>query len=454
MANLDFLIIGGGISGLATAWFLRQSGYSLQVLEAAPEVGGTLKTITRAGFLIEQGPNSTLENTDALRELIDGVGLNTALQIANPIGKRRYIYKNNQLEPLPLNPWSFIRTPLFSPQGKLRLLAEPFIGRAASEESVANFVKRRLGSEFLDWAIDPFISGVYAGDPERLSVRAATAKIYAIEKQYGSLIVGMLRKALSGQQTGPTPSGRMISFAGGMQTLARWVANALGEGAVRKQARVVNLELDTQNNWRVRLAANGGELIAQAVIICLPAEQTAQLLAPLAPAAATALRTIFYPAVASVACGFRREQINHSLDGFGFLIPRRCGIETLGTLFSSSLFPKRAPEGQILLTSFLGGARHIDGLNATNENEIAQRVIRDITPILGITGDPILQSVTLWQHAIPQYELGHLEKIATIDRALMQFPQIYTRANWRDGISVADCVRNARDFAIKIKHQN
>ena len=248
--QIDYAIIGGGISGLASAWFLQQRGYSVQVLEAASEIGGTLRSRVESGFLIEQGPNSTLENTDALGELISGVGLNDSLQVANPVSNRRYILKNQRLESLPLGVKDFLRTPLFSARGKLRLLAEPFIRRATTEESIAEFVRRRLGEEFLDWAIDPFISGVYAGDPERLSIRAATAKIYALEVESGSLIRGMVRRLFQGKKTGPTPSGRMISFAGGMQTLARGISLTLG-ASVRTQSRVTALEFSADGRWRI-----------------------------------------------------------------------------------------------------------------------------------------------------------------------------------------------------------
>jgi len=447
--QIDYAIIGGGISGLASAWFLQQRGYSVQVLEAASEIGGTLRSRVESGFLIEQGPNSTLENTDALGELISGVGLNDSLQVANPVSNRRYILKNQRLESLPLGVKDFLRTPLFSARGKLRLLAEPFIRRATTEESIAEFVRRRLGEEFLDWAIDPFISGVYAGDPERLSIRAATAKIYALEVESGSLIRGMVRRLFQGKKTGPTPSGRMISFAGGMQTLARGISLTLG-ASVRTQSRVTALEFSADGRWRIRIAPTatlGADMvIARAILICIPADQAAQLLAPLSPIAATILQSIRYPAVASVALGFRREQIKHPLDGFGFLIPRRCNIETLGTLFSSSLFPNRAPDGCVLLTSFLGGARN-SHLAEYDDDELSQKILQDISPTLGITGMPTLRAVTVWPRAIPQYELGHLTQLANLDNALNKFPQLFTRANWRDGISVADCVRNARDFA-------
>ncbi|CAK0760356.1 Coproporphyrinogen III oxidase [Gammaproteobacteria bacterium] len=445
---VEYAIVGGGISGLSTAWFLKQRGYSVRVLEAELEVGGTLRSHVRNGFLIERGPNSTLENTDALGELIEGVGLDAKLQVASPLGKRRYLFKNQRLVPLPLGPIAFLGSPLFSVAGKLRLFAEPFIGRASQEESVAEFVRRRLGQEFLDWAIDPFISGVYAGDPEKLSVRAATAKVYALEAQYGSLLRGMIIRGLSGKKTGPTPSGRLISFSGGIQTLARGVANALGPESVRTRVQVTKLSR-VPGGWQVHHAK--GHVSARNIVLCLPADKTADLVAPFSQEAAETLRAISYPPVASIALGFRREQIKHPLNGFGLLIPRRCGLTTLGCLFSSSLFPDRAPTRQVLITSFLGGARHPE-ISTWKEKELILQVLEDLRPILGIQGSPTLQTTILWPRAIPQYELGHLDRVAKIDQALAQSPGLFTRANWRDGISVADCVRNARSFSSSQLH--
>ena len=356
MSKTDFAVVGAGISGLSTAWFLRRSGYSVRVLEASAYPGGSVRSELSDGYLVEAGPNSTLENTDALGELIRGVGLEQQVCEANAQAKRRYILKRGELLPLPGSPLSFIKTPLFSAAGKWRLLAEPFIRRARSEETIAQFVRRRLGHEFLDWAIDPFISGVYAGDPEQLSVQSATRKIHALEAEYGSLFVGALRRMLAGRRSGPAPSGRMISFKQGMQAFPLAIAKDLGD-SVETGVTVAELTRG-RDMWQLR--DNGGGEVANAdqVVFSVPAYRVADLLQALIPDAAQRLRRIDYPPVASVATGFRRDQVGHSLDGFGFLIPRRENRQTLGSLFSSTLFPGRAPEGQVLLTSFIGGDRN------------------------------------------------------------------------------------------------
>lgn len=441
-AMADILVVGAGISGLSSAWFLKQKGHRVRVVEAAPQAGGCLRSVRAGDFLVEGGPNSTLDRGTALAELARDVGLADEVVEANRAARRRYIVKDGRLLPLPAGPGAFIRTPLFSPAAKLRLLLEPFHRRSTREESVAEFVRRRLGPEFLDWAVDPFVSGVYAGDPNRLSVRSATAKIYALEAEYGSLFVGAIMRLLHGRASGPTPTGRLIAFRGGMQALPDAVTAALG-GAVYCGEPVRGLSA-RPGGWQVETDKQHYQ--AEQVVLALPAYHAAELLAPLDPELAEPLGEINYPPVASVALGFDREQVGHPLDGFGALIPRRLGIEILGTLFSSTLFPGRAPEGKVLLTAFIGGARN-PAVGQRTEEELAARVLADLRPLLGIDGEPSFSRVTLWPRAIPQYELGHPGRIARIDRALLRWPGLHLRANWRDGISVADCVNMAKALA-------
>lgn len=435
----DYIVVGGGISGLATAWFLHEAGQDVQVLEAGGEVGGTMCSRRADGFLTEAGPNSTMARGGALEALIDAVGLREAMLEGSKIAKNRYIVKRDRLRALPGGPGSFFTTPLFSPWAKLRLFFEPLAVRAAQEETVAAFVRRRLGREFLDWAIDPFISGVYAGDPNRLSARAATAKVYALEAEAGSLLVGALKRAFKGRKSGPTPRGRLISFTEGMQMLPTTIAAKLGE-RVRTGMPVKAISQAGQG-WQVTSA--GGVEQAKQVILAVPAEAAAQLVAPLSVEAATALREIYYPRVTSIALGFRRDQVGHPLDGFGVLIPSREGRDTLGALFSSSLFPGRADGEHVLLTAFIGGARN-QRVRDFDANSLVAAVLQDLRWLLDIQGEPVMTQINDWPHAIPQYELGHLARLERIDNALAGYPGLSLRANWRDGISVTDCVDHAK----------
>lgn len=441
---LDFIVVGAGISGLSLAWHLQQRGARVRIVEARDQAGGTLRSVHIHGYLIEEGPNSTLDNDPEIGRLIRGCGLEGERIEADPAAQRRYVVKGGRLVALPGSPLDFARTGLFSTRAKLRLLGEVFIRRGQGEESIADFVRRRLGPEFLDWAIDPFISGVYAGDPGRLSVQAATPKIYALEAQHGSLIRGAAaRLFLKHQLSGPAPRGRLISFRKGMQALPERLAAALGDRLSLSSPITGVDRLD--GRWRVRPEGSAA-LETRRLVLAVPAYVAAALLGPTDPGLAQELEAIHYPPVASVALGLRRDQVDHPLDGFGCLIPRREGIETLGAIFSSTLFPGRAPEGTVLLTCFIGGARN-PAIRGWSEPELVERVIADLRPLLRISGAPQLARVTRWDRAIPQYELGHLERLARIDARLEALPGLHLRANWRDGISVGDCISNSAELA-------
>ncbi len=451
------LVVGGGISGLSAAWFLHRRGCTVTVAEAAERLGGTIASEGQDGFLFERGPNTTLQKPgrpeDALGRLIDGAGLSPLLQEAAPAGRKRYILRHGHLWALPASPPAFIVTPAFSLAAKLRLLAEPFIRRGEMEETIAEFVKRRLGREFLNYAVDPFISGVYAGDPRELSVEAAVPRIHELEQKYGSLIRGAIALGKATRNAG-MPAGRQISFAGGMATLPRTLAAALPAGSVRTGRRATQMER-RDGGWTVHFADDNHGPRSEAadiVVLALPAPETATLVEPLAGEAARLLRDIPYAAIFSVALGYRREDVNHALDGFGFLIPRITGVRTLGALFSSTLFADRAPSGHVLLTAFLGGRVDPQAMEMA-DNDVLTEIEVDLAMALGIRGKAVLRHLTRWPQAIPQYPLGHLDRVATVDEYLAPFPGLHLRGNWRDGISVADCVRNGEALAERIAGQ-
>ncbi|MBF0183807.1 MAG: protoporphyrinogen oxidase [Magnetococcales bacterium] len=456
------IVIGGGISGLSVAWFLHARNIPVRVLEARTQPGGAIATSFQQGYRVEHGPNSTLQKPghpdDALGRLIGQLQLDDQVRVANPAAARRYILRDGQLKPLPASPPAFFLSPFFSWRAKLRLFMEPFLSPADQEESIAQFVRRRLGEEFLQYVIDPFISGVYAGDPEQLSVRAAVAKIYALERDHGSLIRGALQQGRLSKGAG-MPKGRMISFAEGMGTLPAQIAQQLTANIVRTRFKVLSLVPNRQGSgWQVygvnvlpdgRVAGKTEKMLAKAVVLAVPAAAAAQLIAPFAKGAVAALRTIPYAPIASVALGYARGQVHHPLDGFGFLIPRREQVPLLGTLFSSTLFGDRAPEGQVLLTSFIGGATRPD-LVQQQDATLIQQVEKDVASALGVSPPADFVYLTRYNAAIPQYTMGHLQRVEQVDNDLARFAGLYLRANWRDGISVADCVRNGEELAERI----
>ncbi|MDH3921092.1 MAG: protoporphyrinogen oxidase, partial [Rhodospirillales bacterium] len=317
-------------------------------------------------------------------------------------------------------------------------------------ESIALFVERRLGREFLDYAVEPFISGVYAGDPAALSVRAAVPRIYELERAHGSLIRGAIALGKAAKGAG-TPAGRMVSFDRGMGVLPEGVGAALPEGAWRSGCRAVALRPFGFKGWEVAWEGPGesGVERARTVILALPAGAAADLVGPQSKAAAQILRSIAYASIASLAFGYDRDQVGHPLDGFGFLAPRREGLRVLGGLFSSTLFAGRAPDGRVLITAFIGGTTD-PAAAALDDEELAGCVRDDLARALDIRGQPAFQRITRYAAAIPQYTLGHLDRLAELDRALEPLTGLHLQASWRGGVSVADCIRNAEALAHRI----
>ena len=421
---------------------------AVRVLESRDRVGGVIGTEREGGCLVELGPNSTLQkpggSEDALGRLVAEVGLSGRLVAAAPAAKKRFVMRGGRLHALPTSPLDFLRSPLFSWPAKLRLLGEPFIGRGKGEETIATFAARRLGREFLDYAIAPFVSGVYAGDPQLLSVQAAVPKVYNLERKYGSLIVGALALGAKG---GAGPPGRLVSFDAGMATLPEKIAAKL---SVQTSCRVVALG-QYEGAWEARWQADSGSGIERAgqVVVAVPADAAAGLLEPLSPEAAGLLRAIPYAPIVTAAVAYERSRIGHPLDGFGFLVPRTEGVGILGGLFSSTLFAGRAPTDTALLTAFLGGATDAEAVTQDDET-VTRRILDDLARALDIAGEPEAVHLTRYSRAIPQYTLGHLDRMARLDDLLAPFGGLHFGASWRGGISVADCVRNGESLAARV----
>lgn len=434
------IVIGGGLSGLTTAYALNRAGVDVQVLESGERPGGCIKTSRKQGFLVEHGPNSMLVNRQQVLDLLQELDLNDQLQEANDAANKRYIVKNGQMHPLPSSPLSFIRTPLFSAGDKLGLFREPFIKRGPRDESVADFVRRRLGKGFYEYAINPFVSGVYAGDPEQLLARAAVKKVWALEERHGSLIRGAIALMTGRDRPPGRIKGKMISFKDGMQVLPSTLAEKLGD-RVQTGVAVQKLVREDDGSWTV--LADGQRFSARHLVLATPANVTADLLEPFNGDAAQALRSIPYAPVTVAHFGFDRKALKHALDGFGCLIPRKEGITTLGTLFSSTLFPGRLPEEDTaLLTCFIGGSTFTQ-IRDWQENQVRETVLADLQKIIGIDAEPRFAHFVRWSRAIPQYTFGHDQRLDTVTATLNDLGNISARANWRDGISVPDCILNA-----------
>jgi protoporphyrinogen/coproporphyrinogen III oxidase len=456
----DVIVVGEGITGLVIAYGLKKRGINTTVLAKEGEVGGSMKSVHEQGFLYETGANTALETTSLFKELTSDLKLGSEFIYANPEGKNRYILRNSILRSMPLGPGSFFFTRLFSPAAKFRVMKEPFIGRAEKEESVSEFVERRLGREFLDYAIDPFVAGVFAGKAEHLSVRAAFPKLYALEEKYGGLVKGMIKGAQERKQRAEKAKDRAetFSFISGMQTLPRAIGNSLGK-AVLRNARVTGIRTLTPvqhepfdepgaRHYLVEYLRNGKEekIEANVVVFAIPAYDAAPIIKSLSVETAIVLSSLYYPPVISIFVGAKREDIGHKLDGFGFLVPSKEKRKILGCLWTSCLFSNRAPAGMAALNAFVGGARQPE-LTGLNDEHIIQITLDELKSTMQFSGKPVYLNITRWPKSIPQYELGHQQKMD----ALAQFEQsnqgILLAGNYRGGIAVGDCVKNAYEIA-------
>ena len=451
--DADVVVIGGGLSGLAAALGVKRRGASVEVLEAESRPGGTIGTVHRDGALYETGPNSALDTTPLIDALLDATGTRGERIETSAAAKTRFIVRGGKLVALPASPPAFLATRAFSLRAKLRLVAEPFIARATEgeEETVAAFVRRRLGHEFLDYAVDPFVSGVYAGDAERLSLPAAFPRLHALEQRYGSLIRGQFAGARERARNPETPKNRAhsFSFRNGMQTLTDALARTVER--VATGVRVERVEHDPEGTWIVTGRRNGETITrrARAVIVAVPAAEASRLVRELAPAAAQGLAAIDYAAVATVATAYRRADVTDPLAGFGVLVPRKENRRILGSLFSSSMFEGRAPAGSVLLTTFAGGRRHPE-LQQRSDDEIATIVTGELRELVGARAAPLWIAITRWPRAIPQYDLGHRERLSTVDAAERALPGLFFCANYRGGVSVGDCIKSADAMATAV----
>ena len=436
-------IIGAGITGLATAWSLQQKGHTCTALEASDRVGGAMRSIRKDGFLVEEGPNSIQLNSAEIDAFFDSIpGLNEQIIEAEPAANKRYIVRKGKPRPVPMGPLSAITTPLWSFAGKLRVLKEPFIPAIAAdtEESVADFVRRRLGDELYRYAINPLVGGIYAGDPEKLSLRYGFPKLYALEQENGGLIRGAIAKMKAAKKaTGPKARKRIISFKDGLEALPRTLATALGQ-AVQTGVSIESIRSEG-DQWIVDW--NGQSETFDALIVTVPAHALAAL--PFEPSIRhelPPLQTIDYPPVSVLSLGFKREQVRHALDGFGALVPECEHRPILGVLFPSSVFDGRAPEGEVLLTVFIGGERNPE--YATEHTEALMGSVQpEIESLLGISGYPTFVHHKHWPKAIPQYKLGYGNILSAIEQIEAKHPGLTLAGNYRTGISLTYCLEAA-----------
>ncbi len=443
-------ILGAGITGLTAAHRLSQRGHRVRVYEQSGRVGGAIRTENTGGWLIEAGPNTLLGGEPAATALIRELGLDDQVVTARPEASHRYIVRHGRPVALPLTPPALLASPLFSLDAKVRLLVELLYGRRVRtvDLSLEDFIRSHFGQEIVDYALNPFVSGVYAGNPQKLSARHAFPKLWQLEQTYGSLLRGQLAVAKE-RHTRHEPAPAVYSFTHGLHTLVHALAARLPSGTLTLGSRLDGLIPGAR--WNV--IWNDGESARtesfDTVIAALPAPALAALrFGPLGERPLAGLDAIEHPPVSSLFLGFRRSQVAHPLDGFGLLVPAVEQRSVLGVLFSSSLFPGRAPDGHVALTVMVGGTRQPE-LAALSPDRLLAAVRRDLAELLGVTGEPVFQRHTYWPRAIPQYNLGHehhLESMAACERT---YPGMVIGGQARNGISVAACISAGESLAIR-----
>ncbi|HEX8736298.1 MAG TPA: protoporphyrinogen oxidase [Pyrinomonadaceae bacterium] len=448
--NKRVCIIGGGISGLSTAYRLKKQGVEVVLLEKNSAVGGNIKTETAEGFLIEHGPNSTLAG-EHLFEFVAELGLTSEIAYANRSAKKRYILKNNELQALPMKIASLIGNKSFSAKAKLRLLKEPFINsKAADDESISDFFARRLGREIVDYAVDPFVSGIFAGNPDNLSLKSAFPKLFELEKNYGSLLKGAIFSPKEKKSKLAKNASRTVSFKNGMQTLTDKLFDNLGE-SVRLKTEA--FEIKRAENGKYSLRANDEKInaaIFDSIVISTPSTVAANLIKNFDVELAEQLAGIYHPPVAVVFTAFKKENIKFDLDGFGFLIPKVEQRKILGSLWNSVIFGNRAPDDFHLLTTFIGGARNAEIVETGDEEALIKIALEELNSILGTSGAPVFARLKKWEKAIPQYNIGYEKIIDSIEDFKKRNAGIFFCSNFYRGISVSDCIKNSRLAAAEI----
>jgi len=465
------VIVGGGIAGLSTALALKDLAAGrperpaprLLVLEAEARCGGKIATARESGYVCEWGVNGFLNKEPRTLELCQRLGLEDRLLPASGAFNKRYIFTRGKLRPVHMHPLKFLFSGLLPFGAKVRLLREPWVRERAPEgdESIASFARRRIGPIAAEVLVDSMQTGIYAGDFEQLSVRSCFPRVVEVERQYGSLIRGMLqlareRKAGAGaasgsgsgsgkeagqrQLPGAGPSGHLTSFRGGMQVLIEALTGALGE-VVRLGAPVRSLGV-LEGRLALELESGQAPLRAEAVVLACPAHAAARVTAGLDAELSSELAAVPYPPMAVVCLGYPVAQLRRPVDGFGFLAPRSAGLRILGALWASATFPDNAPDGHVLIRAMLGGARDLTVLDL-DDDELVRLVAGELERAQGAVGPPSFARVFRHPLAIPQYQVGHEERLGRIEARAARLPGLFLAGNAYRGIGVNDCARQA-----------
>jgi protoporphyrinogen/coproporphyrinogen III oxidase len=460
---LEGLIIGGGISGLALAHFLGlgERAGSWELWEAENRLGGTIGTDRAEGYSVDWGPNGFLDREPLTLRLVDEIGLRSLLEPADRKSEKRFIAKDGRLHTVPMSPASMLATDLLALREKLRVFAEPFIRgrRDDAEESVFDFAARRIGRGAAETFVDPMVSGIFGGVASRLSLPACFPVMREMELRYGGLVKALLARKFGRQRSGRDarstekkaggpagPGGWLTSFKGGLDVLVDRLRDRL-QLQINTSRPVVAMAWH-EGSWEVVDDA-GSRVRAKRIVLTCPAYAAGRILAGFDARLSEAFAAIPYAPIAVVATGHRREDIAHPLDGFGFLIPRSQGMRTLGSIWTSSIFSERVPEGHVQFRTMLGGAGDPAVMQLTDE-EMWDTIRRELNPFVGIRSEPAFLRVYRWERGIPQFTLGHRERRALLEELAARHPHLYIVGNAYYGVGLNDCVKMAHRTAQRI----
>lgn len=456
------VIIGGGISGLAGAHRVLELSPAAQVtiLEASDRLGGTIQTEHRDGFLIERGPDSFISEKPHAIALAKRLGIESQLIQTNEEYRRSFIVREGRLRAVPegfqlMAPsrmWPFITSDIFSIAGKMRMAADLLLPRksanGSTDESLASFVRRRLGEEALARMAQPMVGGIYTADPETLSLRATLPRFLDMEQKHRSLILAMLRQGKA-QKIGTSGArySLFVSFERGMQVLVDPLSRINAD--LRLSTRAQRLAFD--QGWTITTDKDE-QIKADAVLLAVPAYIAASLLSDIDARLGEKLRAIKYASTATINFGYRRAAIKHPLNGFGFVVPFIEKRSLIACTFSSVKFSGRAPDGHVLLRAFAGGALQPE-IFALDELEMSRRVEADLRELLGISEDPLFVETAKWERSMPQYEVGHIDRINEIEKLASELPGLSLAGNSYRGAGIPDCIRSGEAAAESLLNQ-
>lgn len=449
----EVIVIGAGISGLAAAHLLRTGGHDVVVFDQGDVPGGRMRSERIDGFLMEHGANSVVGPAPAVENLIVGLDLGGEKVTRSAAARHRYLVRAGRAHALPVTPRRFFMSGFFSLAGRMRLLLEPWVAVQRDDETIAAFTRRRLGQEMLDYVMDPLAAGLHAGDPRQLSISAVFPQLKRLERCHGSIVLGAIgsRWRRDGQSATYGPGKRILfSFRQGLGALPRAVAHSLA-GRIFPGHRVESVRRGAGGRFRVlvRRGAAAQRIMADSVVVALPAYAAANVLDELDRHVAETLAEISHPPLAVVFLGYRASAIAHPLDGLGVLMPAIEKRNVLGMLFSSTLFPGRAPAEHVALTAFVGGARQPQ-LALLEPDELAALVHGEVRQLLGGRAAPVVARTRCWRRGLPQPGVDHAQRLGRIAAVESEQPGLFLTGNYFSGVSTTACIQQAFDTAQRV----